>query len=135
LFPNLEGGDDSILRLSVAQQKGLFSSLGRYTILKLTTCLDTSAKRTFADRVIVYIGQFLQIYQSSPNFSNCFFSREKSLTEKGLGYNLGDIFTNSSGHTVCQRKTCSIGARPFSSFRIQNKIFRHCYCIDSYLSI
>jgi hypothetical protein len=49
-----------------------------------------------------YVRQFSEIYRSCPNFWAAFFTVKVKittiLTKNGLGYILGDFFTNSSGH-------------------------------------
>jgi hypothetical protein len=51
--------------------------------------------------VIIYLGQFFEHYRSIPHFCSTYFPSLEYvsiLTKNGLGYRLGDFFTNSSGH-------------------------------------
>jgi hypothetical protein len=51
--------------------------------------------------VIVYIGQFFESYKSSTTCWATFCYGKSCIlfwTKTGLGYTLGDFFTNSSGH-------------------------------------
>jgi hypothetical protein len=56
--------------------------------------------RIFAQCAIVCFGQFFKNYTSSPKLWATLFQRIDYvliLTKNGLGYSLGDFFTNSSG--------------------------------------
>jgi hypothetical protein len=73
---------------------------------RLNTNRVTRLAEFFADFAIVFFGQFFLIFQSRPNFWRYFFLTVKLVCincgKKGLGYILGDFFTNSSGHPECK---------------------------------
>jgi hypothetical protein len=58
---------------------------------------------------IFYFGQIFFSYRSSPNFKTYFFHGKNPVlvfdTKNGLGYILGTIFTNSTGHPVLILRT------------------------------
>jgi hypothetical protein len=64
--------------------------------------------RIFSYGVVVYVGQFFKLTE----VGQLIFPRYKltiDLNKNGLGYILGDFFTNSSGHTGCRRDIETIG--------------------------
>jgi hypothetical protein len=73
---------------------------------------------------IDYIGQFLIMYNCSPNFW-AIFSYDKSYelisTKIWLGYILGDFQTNSSGHPACLVRTTGLKEIRF----VSEKTFRN----------
>jgi hypothetical protein len=66
------------------------------------------------------LGSFFH-YKSSVNLWTTFFQVYSSifiLTKNGLGYSLGDFFTNSSGHPAGEAGNCAAGQRRHPSCRL-----------------
>jgi hypothetical protein len=73
-------------------------------------CQGDRIGRIFDYWAICYYGQHFEHYRSSPIFEQLFDQKigyVLYLTKKGLGYILGDFFTNSSDHP------CNSGNRIF----------------------
>jgi hypothetical protein len=59
----------------------------------------------FAYWVVVYIGLVIKIYRHGANFWITFSQQTGQafiVTKNGLGNILGNFFTNSSGHPICE---------------------------------
>jgi hypothetical protein len=76
--------------------------------------------RILACWAIVYFGQLFENFISSPNFWDIFSTESNVLIlrKSWLGYNLCDIFTNSSGHHVTMITIFDFPPKPLAVFQV-----------------
>jgi phosphatidate phosphatase APP1 len=90
------------MRLCTYNKKIIFKSFPNKAVLPVGDQGDQIG-RIFTYCVVVYFGQLLENYiQKYPTFLYFIphLSLHMNFGKNGLGYILGDFFTNSSGHSV-----------------------------------